>query len=76
MATKVAKATRKKRVPSKSVRTVRIEDTTWEAARLRGESEGASMSHVMQELLEGYGRGFIALPRVVKQYRASDAAKQ
>lgn len=54
------------------VRSVRTSEEVWEAAGRRAEAEGVTMNHALGELLEGYARGMISLPRIVKQYRVSD----
>jgi hypothetical protein len=51
------------------VRSVRVSDATWEAARRRALYEGVTMSHVLLTILEGYSKGLIDLPRVTVSYR-------
>lgn len=66
---------RKKKAPASVVRSVRAPIEVWESASARAESEGVTMNHALGELLEGYARGMISLPRIVKQYRVSDRAQ-
>lgn len=68
----------------KSVRSVRTDDASWLAARSRAEKEGLSMSHIVNELVDGYARGEFHMPKPLKDYsgtvtppkpRAKSAAK-
>lgn len=47
---------------------VRAVDETWAKAKRRAESEGFTINHVLNEILDGYARGLINLPKIVKQY--------
>jgi hypothetical protein len=47
---------------------VRTSDELWAAARRRAESEGMTINGVVEELLEGYARGLLNLPKVTKTY--------
>lgn len=60
-----AKTARKGNSP---VRTTRIGDDIWEAAKVRASKDGVSMSQMMLRLVEGYSKGKIALPRVEMVY--------
>lgn len=40
----------------------------WKKGRKRAASEGVSISHVINEFLEGYAKGKINLPKVTKTY--------
>lgn len=59
----------------KSVRTVRVNDAMWEAARKRAVSEKVSMSHVVNELVEGYAVKAFDLPTVEKVFSQTPPAK-
>lgn len=50
------------------VRTVRVDDETWEAAKVRAEQEDVTVSYVVVSLIEGYGLGLIDLPKVEVVY--------
>jgi hypothetical protein len=52
----------------KSAHSVRTSDDLWAAARRRAETEGSTMNKAIEELLEGYARGLINLPKVTKTY--------
>lgn len=52
----------------KSAHSVRTTDERWAAAKRRADMEGVTMNAVIEEILEGYGRGLINLPRVTKTY--------
>lgn len=47
---------------------VRTTDEIWERARKRSRTDTISMNAMINELLEGYGRGLIDLPTVIKKY--------
>ena len=47
---------------------VRTTDELWTKAKRRAEAEGVTMNFVINEILEGYSRGLMNLPRVTKQY--------
>lgn len=47
---------------------VRTTDEIWERARKRSRADSISMNAMINELLEGYGRGLIDLPTVIKKY--------
>lgn len=49
-------------------RSVRCDDEVWEAARRRAVFENVTISHVVQLILDGYGKGYIDLPKTVVQY--------
>jgi len=51
-----------------SVHGVRTPDEIWAKAKQRAASEGVVLNHVINEILEGYGRGLINPPKIVKQY--------
>jgi hypothetical protein len=51
--------------PSHSIRTT---DEVWLRARRRSVAEGTTINGVMNELLDGYGRGMINLPTITKSY--------
>jgi hypothetical protein len=61
----VKKATRK---PATSVRSVRVRDDIWQAARKRATREGVTVNYVLGQLLEGYSRDLLDLPTVTKTY--------
>lgn len=66
-------ATVRRRVPS-STHSVRAPEDVWRAAKARGIEEGVRMNTIIVELLEGYGRGLIHLPRVTKTYLPQSGA--
>lgn len=47
---------------------VRSDRALWAKARSRAVREGYNMNQVINELLEGYARGVIHMPKVKKQY--------
>lgn len=53
-----------------SVHSVRAENVNWSRAAMRAKNEGTNINAAINELLEGYGRGLIDLPKVqvIKQY--------
>lgn len=53
---------------------VRTRNDLWAAAKRRAEAEGTTLNEAINELLEGYARGMIKLPRIVKQYAPIVAA--
>jgi hypothetical protein len=58
-------ATRGRKTKPHSVRTT---DELWATAKKRAEFEGVTMSHVINELLEGWAHGLLDLPTVTKEY--------
>jgi predicted DNA binding CopG/RHH family protein len=52
----------------KAAHSVRTSDQLWAAARRRAETEGLTINKVIEELLEGYARGLVNLPKVTKTY--------
>lgn len=54
-----------KQVP---VRSVRVPEDIWEAAKRRATYEGVTMSTVMYEFVEGYAKGLVDLPKVTITY--------
>ncbi len=52
----------------KQSHSVRVHDVVWAAARRRAQSEGTTVNGVVEEILEGYGRGLIDLPKITKTY--------
>lgn len=57
-----------------SAHSVRTTDDLWARAKKRAEGEGVTLNHVMNEILEGYARGMINLPKVVKQYQVPSSS--
>lgn len=56
---------RRSRHSAGRVRSVRVSDPIWDAARTRAEKEGDyTMSFVVGLLVEGYAKGLINLPQV------------
>jgi len=49
-------------------RSVRVADEPWEAAKRRATFEGITMSNMAAQLIEGYGKGLIDLPKLQKVY--------
>lgn len=47
---------------------VRVHDDVWSKARTRAEHEGTTVNGVIEEIMEGYARGLINLPKIVKTY--------
>lgn len=60
--------TRNRQAGGSPTRTTRIGDEVWEKAKKRAESDGVSMSQLMNTLVEGYSEGKIDLPRVELVY--------
>lgn len=52
----------------KQSHSVRVHDEIWSKAKRRAESEGTTVNGVVEEILEGYGRGLLNLPKIVKTY--------
>lgn len=52
----------------KQSHSVRVHDEIWAKAKRRAESEGTTVNGVVEEILEGYGRGLINLPKITKTY--------
>lgn len=71
MASKTTKAARVK-VPT-SVRSVRVGDDVWQAARARASREGVTVNFVLGQILEGYAGGHLDLPTVTKTFAAAPA---
>lgn len=46
-------------------RSIRISDVRWHKAKERAEREGATISRVAQELIEGYAEGHLHRPQMV-----------
>lgn len=46
------------------IRSVRVDDETWEAAKAVAEEDGVTMSHVLVTFIQGYGERKVRLPRV------------
>jgi len=55
------------------VRSVRISDEVWAAARNRAQREGVTISHVLVSIVEGYASGRMDLPHVSVSYGANQA---
>jgi hypothetical protein len=47
---------------------VRCTDELWASAKRRADADGTQMNTVIVELLEGYARGYINLPKITKSY--------
>lgn len=67
----MAKRRRPNGSPSVPVRSVRVSDSAWEAARRRAAYEEVTISYVVATIIEGYGKGLIDLPKVTVLYRTS-----
>lgn len=52
----------------KQSHSVRVHDDIWAAAKRRAATEGTTVNGVVEEILEGYGRGLINLPKITKTY--------
>lgn len=52
----------------RSAHSVRTKDELWSAAKRRADAEGITMNSVIEEILEGYARGLLNLPKVTKTY--------
>lgn len=52
-----------------SAHSVRTTDELWEKAKKRAVDEGVTLNFVVNEILEGYARGLVNLPKTVKQYQ-------
>ena len=53
------------------VRSVRVADDTWAAAKTRAAGEGVTISHVLSLLVEGYAKGEVDVPTVAMDFRHS-----
>jgi hypothetical protein len=49
-------------------RSVRVADEPWDRARRRANYEGVTMSNMVAQLVDGYGKGLIDLPKVQISY--------
>ena len=54
--------------PKTTPHSVRVQDDHWNKAKVRAAGDGLAMNSVIAELVEGYARGMINLPKVTKQY--------
>lgn len=61
-------AIKRGRKPSSTVHSVRVTDGLWAAARRRAEHEGVTINYVVGQILEGYAKGMLDLPKVTKTY--------
>lgn len=59
---------RPKGAPPNPVRSVRVDDPTWEKATRRAAFEGVTMSEVLALFIKGYGDGLINAPRTQVVY--------
>lgn len=50
-------------------RSIRCSDEAWEPAKRRANYEGVTMSNMAAQLIEGYGKGLIDLPKVQRVYQ-------
>lgn len=50
--------------PPHRTHSIRCYDSVWEAARRRATEEGTNVNHVINTILEGYGKGLINMPKV------------
>lgn len=53
---------------AKSAHSVRTHDETWNRADRRAKAEGTNISAVINEILDGYGKNLIDLPKTQKVY--------
>jgi hypothetical protein len=58
----------------KAAHSIRTTDSRWAAAKRRADADGTTVSEVMDELLDGYGRGLINLPKITKTYVQTSAS--
>jgi hypothetical protein len=54
---------------AKASHSIRTTDELWAAAKRRADSEGTTMNTVINEIMEGYARGYIDLPKITKSYK-------
>lgn len=54
------------------VRSVRVDNATWEMAAKRAEKDGLTMSTVMLRFIEGYATGHLAAPRMEMVYSSPE----
>lgn len=54
-----------------SSHSLRCTDALWSRSTARAKRDGVQINTVLRELLEGYSRGLIDLPKVTKQYSAT-----
>jgi hypothetical protein len=59
---------------AKASHSVRTTDALWAAAKRRTDEEGTTMNAMINDLMEGYSKGLINLPRVTKTYTAPAVA--
>lgn len=59
--------------PKTTPHSVRVQDDHWNKAKQRAAGDGLAMNSVIAELVEGYARGMINLPKVTKQYVSGPA---
>ena len=53
---------------AKGSHSIRCHNDVWEEAKRRAKLEGTVINTVLEEILEGYGKGLINLPKVTKSY--------
>lgn len=58
---------RRRKKPS-IVRSVRCPEDSWARADARAQQEGETMNSVINEFIDGYGRGLLDLPTITKHY--------
>lgn len=54
-----------------AVHGIRVVDPVWAAAKRRATADDVTLNYATSLLLEGYAKGLIDLPRIVKQYKPS-----
>jgi hypothetical protein len=58
----------KKTTVAKGLHSIRSVEADWEKARRRTVADGTTMSSMLNELIIGYGRGLIDLPKTTVSY--------
>jgi len=53
----------------KGSHSVRVHDELWAAASRRARSEANTINGVIEEILEGYAKGLINMPKIIKKYK-------
>ena len=55
-------------------RSIRVAEEPWALAKQRATFEGITMSNMAAQLIEGYGKGYIDLPKTQKVYGPTKGA--
>lgn len=68
MTQKTAAKAPARRAPVTRPHSIRTTDTLWKSSKAKADESNLTMNYVVTELLEGYSRGHIKLPKITKTY--------